>query len=268
MTTDRARRWLATAVMLAAAWGVRAQNEGAATPQVSQLLVPVVGTVENFSRTRWRTDVELRNDSRNDADVWLILAGAPDQPAINVPMAAGARVRFEDIVGQTFGLEGVISPLIVTTSGRRSVSVNATVLAIRAGAVVSAQPIGLDFLTDDYPLRLLQGLSFSDDFRTNIGLVNLGERPAEFILALQRVPGRNLAITRVTLPPNANWHVSIQTLFPLITHGNNFGVVVETRSAQTFVYASVIENATDAARFVQPSVAPGSGVRALPDSGN
>jgi hypothetical protein len=265
MTTDRTARWLVAAVMVAATWAARAQNEGAAQPQVAQLLVPVVGAVENATRTRWRTDLELRNDSRNDADVWLILAGAPDQPAINVPMAAGARVRFEDIVGQTFGLEATVSPLIVTTSGRRSVSVNATVLAIREGAIVSVQPIGLDFLTDDYPLRLLQGLNFSDEFRTNVGLVNLGDRPAEFTLALQRIPGRNLAVTRVTLPPNANWHVSIQTLFPLITNGNNFSLVVETRSPQTFVYASVIENATDAARFIQPSVAAGSGVRAVPE---
>ncbi|MGZ8796250.1 MAG: hypothetical protein ACXW2F_02810, partial [Thermoanaerobaculia bacterium] len=54
--------------------------------------------------------------------------------------------------------------------------------------------------------------------------------------------------------PNSLWHMSIQSAFPLITSGDNFSVVVETASPDTHVYASVIENATNSARFVEPSL--------------
>jgi hypothetical protein len=84
--------------------------------------------------------------------------------------------------------------------------------------------------------------------------VNLGPATADFILALQHVPGRNLAVTRISLPSNALWHMSIQSAFPLITDGDHFAVLVETASPDTYVYASVIENATNVARFVQPTL--------------
>ena len=116
------------------------------------------------------------------------------------------------------------------------------------------QQIPLDYASNFFPTRVLQGLSFSDDFRTNIGLSNLGDKDAVFTLALQRVPGRNVAVTHIALPPSSLWHASIQTVFPLITSGGNFSVVVETASPETHMYASVIENGTDNARYVSPSI--------------
>jgi hypothetical protein len=102
------------------------------------------------------------------------------------------------------------------------------------------------------PFRMLDGLTFDDTIRTNIGLANLGEHEADIVLALQRVAGRNIATTRVKIPPLTLWHTSIQQLFPLISKGSDFSVLVETSDPDTHVYASVIENATNAARFIQP----------------
>jgi hypothetical protein len=105
-----------------------------------------------------------------------------------------------------------------------------------------------------YPLRTLNNLSFSDVFRTNIGLVNLGEKEATFTLGLQRLAGRNIAVARLTLGPNSLAHTSIQSLFPLIAKGDDFNVVIEASGPNTYVYASVIENATSEARFIAPSI--------------
>jgi hypothetical protein len=58
----------------------------------------------------------------------------------------------------------------------------------------------------------------------------------------------------VTVPPSTLRHFSIQTAFPLITSGDHFSVVVETSNPETYVYASVIENATTTARFVDAVV--------------
>jgi hypothetical protein len=135
------------------------------------------------------------------------------------------------------------------------VRVSATVYGVRGADLLSPEPIPVDYASGGYyPQRTLAGLSFSDSFRTNIGLANLGAHEATFTLALQRLAGRNLALTRITIPPNSLTHASIQSLFPMITKGDDFAVLVETGSRDTYVYASVIDNETSEAHFIQPAI--------------
>ena len=232
------------------AFAARAQDMPMTT-----VVVPVVGSVVGLDNVRWRTEVELRNETRTEANVVLTLPTTPEQAAIALPgIPPGGVVRFADIVGQAFNLDTAISPMVVQTDGRRSITIHANVYGTRGNDAIPPQPIPIDYTSSFFPTRVLQGLSFSDAFRTNVGIANLSERDASFTLALQRVPGRNVAVTHVTLPATSLWHASIQSLFPLITAGDNFSVVVETSAPNTHVYASVIENGTDAARFVAPSI--------------
>jgi hypothetical protein len=85
-------------------------------------------------------------------------------------------------------------------------------------------------------------------------MVNLGAKETTFLIAIQRLPGRSLAVAHVPMPPNAMWHVPIQQLFPMITKGDDFSLVVETTDPETYVYASVVENETNSATFIQPQV--------------
>ena len=227
-------------------------------PPIATVVVPVVGSVPGPNAIDWKTDVELINDLGSEATISLMLPTAPDQPVILTTIAPGDRLRFTDVVGQAFGLDIALSPLLVQTLGRRSITVRATVYGVREGKLLPIQPIAVNYGSTYFPLRVLDGLSFSDAFRTNIGLANLGDTPAEFVMALQRLPGRNVAITRIVLPPNSNWHTAAQLVFPLITKGDDFSVVVETSAERTYVYGSVIENETSAARFIQPRVGSSS----------
>jgi len=240
-----------------------AQGEST-VPVMTTVVVPIVGSTVGIDNVHWRTDVELRNDSRTEANVVITLPAAMDQPAILLPaMPPGGVVRFGDIVGQAFNLEAALSPLIVQTEGRRSVTIRATVYGVRAGELLPPQPIPISYVPTFFPQRVLQGLSFSDAYRTNIGLANLSEHEVPFTLALQRVPGRNVAVSHVTLPPLSLWHSSIQSMFPLISNGDNFTVLVETSAPETHVYASVIENGTDVARFVAPTISGISTIRTV-----
>lgn len=223
--------------------------------RTSTAVVPIVGSVFGATMVRWKTDVEIVNDTGADADVALELPSAPEQPVIFLSLAAGQSMRFDDIAAEAFGLEAVLSPLRVTTSGRRSVTVRANVYADRGTERSPLQPIATYIAPQDAPLRVLDGLRFSEQFRTNIGLVNFGEREAEFVLALQRIPGRNLAVTRVLVSPGSLIHASIQSLFPLITDGIGFSVLIESAAPDTYVYASVIESANHAGRFIAPRLA-------------
>jgi hypothetical protein len=227
-------------------------QEGART---SMSVVPVVGNVIGAGMARWRTDVEIVNDTGGNADVALELPNAAEQPVLVLSLAPGEVQRFGDITAQAFGVEAVLSPLRITTSGRRSVTVRAQVYAEFGGERSPMQPITTYVSSQYAPIRVLDGLAFSDDFRTNIGLVNFGAADAEFVLALQRVPGRNVAVTHRRVPAGQMFHEPIQSIFPLITDGSGFSVVIESIAAETYVYASVIEGATQTGRFISPRVA-------------
>ena len=236
-------------VLVLAALGAAAQETS--TVESTSVVVPIVGNITGINGVRWVTSVELRNDNLAPVEVWMLLPTTAEAQAFNRTMAPGETVVMPDVIAQAFGTTTALSPLKVITSGRRSVTIRASVYPIRDGQVLSAEPIAIDYWQRFYPLRSLPRLAFSDDLRTNVGLANLSEdKDATFLLALQRLPGRNLAVTRITLPPVTLTHTSIQSLFPMITNGNDFTVVVETSSPETFVYASVIDNATSAARFI------------------
>jgi hypothetical protein len=219
-----------------------------------RVLVPIVGSVVGANDVRWKTGVELRNDTRDEMFVALRLPTAPDSQAIAFTLPPGATQTFSDVVNEAFGIDAALSPLEIETMGRRSVRVTASVYAVSAAGVTKPEPIPIAYSDATYPVRTLPGLSFSDAFRTNIGLVNLGEKEASFTLGLQRISGRNISVARLTLPPHSLSHTSIQSLFPLITKGDDFMVVIETSDPNTYVYASVIDNTTSDARFVQPTI--------------
>src|SRR5581483_142794 len=117
--------------------------------------------------------------------------------------------------------DAALSPLEVETMGKRSVRVTASVYAVSSAGVTKPEPIPIAYSDATYPVRTLHGLSFSDAFRTNVGLVNLSDKDASFTLGLQRISGRNIAVARLTLTPNSLSHTSIQSLFPLITKGDD-----------------------------------------------
>jgi hypothetical protein len=249
-------------VLGATALQAQEASGGAGTPSVS-VVVPVVGSVEGPGNGRWRTEVDLHNAGRADTTVALMLPTAPDQPVFITTLAGGQTMHFGDVVTEAFGLDGALSPLVVQTMGRRSVSIRANAYCIEGTDTSEPQPISISYGTTFYPIRVLYGLSFSDSYRTNIGLANLGEKEAAFTLALQRIPGRPLAVTHVTVPASSLGHASSKTLFPLITDGDDFSVMAETSSGDTYVYASVIQNGTNLAKFIDPRVGVNTGIQSV-----
>lgn len=228
----------------------------AQTQETTTVIVPIVGNIGGLNGVRWVTELVMHNNSPAPIDIWMLLPATAEAQAYNRTLAGGETVVMHDVIGEAFGTQTALSPLKIIASGRHSLSVRANAYPIRGADVLAPEPIAVDYGIGFYPFRALGGLAFSDELRTNIGLANLSdERPATFVLALQRLPGRNLAVARITLPPLTLTHTSIQTLFPNITKGNDFTVVVETPNADTYAYASVIDNSTSAAKFVAPSVA-------------
>jgi hypothetical protein len=218
----------------------------------SSVTVPVVGTMLGPG-VLWKTSVEVVNDTGSPVDVAMELVTAPEDPVVFFDLGPGEAKAFPDIL-QTFGIPFTLSPLRVTSSARRALTVRATVFGLHDGVVSKPQPIAVYSGQPFYPLRALDNLSFTEELRTNIGLVNFSDQPAEFLLALQRIPGRNLAVSYVTVDAATLVHQSIQSLFPMISKGDDFTVVIETITRDSYVYASVIDN-EQTGRFIVPRVA-------------
>lgn len=223
-----------------------------AAQDATTAVVPVVGSVFGTNISLWKTDVEIINDTGGSVTVALELTAVPGAAMI-LDLAPGATQRFTDIVGQAFGVDLALSPLRVTTTGRRSVTVRAFAYAMIGGTLSKLQPLGTSYRSDYAPFRALDGLGFSDQLRTNIGLVNFGTQPADFLLALQRIPGRDIAVQHVRVDAESLLHISIQSLFPMIEKGEHFRVVVETPYRDTYCYASVIDNEQNGT-FIQSRV--------------
>jgi hypothetical protein len=249
-------RLLISLFLILGANAANAANAADAPPPESvSVIVPIVGSIVGMNNVRWKTDIDLFNDSRFEANVMLSLPAAPDQPFILVAIPPGSGQHFGDIVAETFGMSETLSPLkIVTIESSRSVRVLATVYGVHDADVSRPEPIAVTYGPSFGPLRTLNGLSFSDAFRTNIGLANLGEHDALFTLAIQRVPGRNLAVTSFKVGASTLIHTAVQSLFPMITKGDDFIVIVETSAPDTYIYASVIDNDTNQTHFIQPAI--------------
>lgn len=217
-------------------------------------IVPVVGNIPGFNAIRWLTDVELTNAGALEADVAIELAAIPDAPVFVFTLAPGQSQRFTDIVAQAFGMPTALSPLRVTTARNRNVRIRASAYAVKDGGISTLQPLGVYAENTWFPLRVLDGLAFSDAWRTNIGIVNFGDQPADVLLALQKIPGRNVAVSPMRIPAGSVMHVAIQQIFPLISEGSGFSVLVETAAPDTHVYASVVENATNSGQFIVPRI--------------
>jgi len=240
-------RGLACGLILMATTAAIAQQ----TQSVS-VVVPVVASTIGPFDTHWKTDVVLQNDLRKEATVALSLPSAPDQPAILLTIPAGHAQRFTDVVGEAFGLDNVLSPLVIQTLGTRSVRVVATAYAMQGDKALAPQPVPVTDAASFHPLRVLGPISWSDTRRTNIGLVNLGERDAVFSIALRGPNDEIMGGSRWVIPPSGITHLAIQLIFPAMKNGDNYSVLIETAARDTYVYASVIDNKTNEASFVVP----------------
>lgn len=237
---------------LFAAGGSSLPAQEEAPHAVTRAVVPVVGNVTGLGEVRWRTDVRLFNPYQGDLEVALTLPGVPGEPFLFTTVAAGQSIVFNDVIRDAFGLDDVLSPLVIQTLATRSIVVSATIRGPGPAGSVQAQGEPTIY-TSTLPARaVLHSLSFNEKYRTNVGLANLGESKTSITLALQRISGRNVATKSVDVAPGTLVQIPLNTLFPVLTEGDDLILVAETENSQSYVYASVIRNESNDGVFVGP----------------
>ncbi|MFA6956923.1 MAG: hypothetical protein WC538_13730 [Thermoanaerobaculia bacterium] len=240
-------RWFPVAVILGLSLGAAAQEL-----TVSEAIVPVAGSIQGLGGVVWSTDVALHNFLPYDVDVVVSLVGGPDDPFIMSTIPAGGTLTFPDLPRQTFGVFGRLSPLRVQTLAASSVTVAAVVHGLTENGATEPEVLTVQYGRLRPMLQTIPSLMVGDQFRTNVGIVNPSETEATVVLALQTVPGRSIAVVTRTIPPLTHIQLPLDTIFPLLTKGENVSLVVEHTNPEAYVYASVIANATHNARYYGP----------------
>jgi len=221
-------------------------------PRVASALVPVVGSVPGGGGTLWRTEITLQNPTGADLFVVLRLVSDPEEAFFSTLIPAGDSLIFQDVSQEAFGKSGILSPLLIQTLADRSVTVNAFSVGIQPGRTSAPQQIPV--LYGALPRRVMHiGPVTSDQsFRTNLGLVNVGDQPVSFTMSIQRIPGFNLAVHTLTVNPRSMVHSTLASLFPLLEEVSGVAIVVDPSAPDTYAYASTIRIADNQAWFFAP----------------
>ncbi|HXI13353.1 MAG TPA: hypothetical protein VNM92_12035 [Thermoanaerobaculia bacterium] len=222
-----------------------------AAQEFSQAVVPVVSNVVGVGGVQWKCRVEIRNDFNYPLEIFVSLP-AVEGTFYQQPLDPGQVVRFNDVVFELFGLRGIISPLMVQTTGRRSATVIATTYGLYNGSMTTPQYTPTVYGKGQHWVGMLRDLTVNKEYRTNIGMVNLSEQSAPFTAALQLVTGRNVAVAQLIVPSFASVQVSALTLFPLVSEADDFSIVVDSPVSEAYSYAVVIRNKTHDSRYVPP----------------
>ena len=217
----------------------------------SRAVIPVVGSVRGVGGIEWRSDVAIRNDLPANVEILMTLVSLPDEPFYFTTIPAGQTITFNNIVRDTFGLDGVLSPLVVQTFAPMSVTVGSIAYGIRGAELTEPQVIQAFYGNGIPHFQTLPSLARNDTFRTNIGISNLGDSKATIVMALQRVAGRNVAVLSMDIAPRSHMQLPLELFFPLIAESDGLALVVE-QTGEVLVYGSVLANATSNGRFVAP----------------
>src|SRR5689334_18916265 len=87
--------------------------QAADAPQSVVVRVPVVGSVWGIGGVRWKTNVDLYNDSARELTVRVSLPAA-EAPDLLFPIPPGSTQHFPD-VAEAFSIEQALSPLEIET---------------------------------------------------------------------------------------------------------------------------------------------------------
>lgn len=227
-------------------------DPGQAEQVVTTAIVPVIGRTVGLGGVVWTADIFLTNPSTQPLDVILTAPGVDGDPFLFMTLQPGESSPLPDLAADAFGVRNDLAPLLVHTLADYSVNIDCVIRGTGPDGAVRPQVPRILYGRPSGFTSVLSGLRIDEEYRTNIGLANVGDAPATASLSLQRVTGRSLDTITVVIPPRSLRQHSLGELFPIVTEGAELTVIVEFLSPDAYAYASVLQNESHDGRFVGP----------------
>lgn len=237
----------------------------------STVYIPATAHLSGAVGTNWRTDLELHNPGSIgvSVDIALLERDQDDSQPVTetVTVEAGTGRRLDDVLQGLFSFSGAAA-LRLTTSGGEVLASSRTyndqpngsygqlVPALKAeNAFGSSEEARL--------IQLSQNTSDTTGFRTNIGLLNLGDFVSSVNISLYDRHGVHLGSLTEYLDPLE--FEQIDKVFQRVTSATvEDGYAVITASDPFLAYASVIDNRTGDPVFMPAMRPPASGALLIP----
>jgi hypothetical protein len=234
-----------------------------------RLVIPGTARTDGMNKSRWRTDLVLRNPDPDPVAVavrFLPNGATPTAPDAGVTLAGGAILTERDVLSSLFHLESGSGALLLTPESGRSIEATSRTYTTTAagsygmsvGAVDVFAGIGAGF-----PVSFAAGL-LGSGFRTNVIATDVSGRGARATLTLSADTADPTAGDgSLVAPPWGQTQVSDLAAALGAPSWRTGSVLVTPRSGETVVGAIAIDNATNDPIYFPPDI-PATVVRTIP----
>lgn len=228
-------------------------------------IIPVAAETAGSGGSSWRTELTIFNPEDVPANVTLqYLSQVSSLPSGGTPTPKSVVVPARS----TATWSNALRDLFNVTSGAAAIAIEATTAASAPKLRVASRTFTTgadgtygqfvpDVTTLDVPrTTYLVGLQSNKSFRTNIGLVNGGEVPAEVELLLFAADGSLIAATTQSLPGGSLQQSPLTTLFSAAKGElSSLSLKINASTGSVRAYASVVDNISQDPIYV-PSTVP------------
>jgi hypothetical protein len=225
-------------------------DEIAAPPTDGVLVVPAVAHVVGAGGEVFQSDLSVFNPLGVgvDAELTLVPTGGGEHLHVPVTIPPNQAVLFEDLVSSVFGLGDTSGALRISFPAGRTLTAVSRTSAMTANGSFG-QFIPAQTFTEAASLgaggatRVLPYLEKSEDFRSNVGFVEVLGLEARLELSMHDESGAVLAQRELTVPPLRHRQVNDVFAFLQVTARSHAAIRATLKShGRVFVYASVIDN--------------------------
>jgi hypothetical protein len=228
------------------------------------LVVPAVAHTAGAHGTFFRTDLKIFNlfTIPVDADLTLLTDAGDLKRMVSVRIEPNQVLALDDVVLSQFGLDNASGALeiscyrpLLATSRTYTTTADGGTYGQRIPAERWLASAGANVFLAGASRTLLY-LAKSDDFRSNLGLVEVLGMEADVVLEMFDETGSLIASGSVSLPRFS--HRQLNDVFELLgapAREHAGATVTVSGHARIFTYGSVVDNRSSDATYVRPSKA-------------
>ncbi|HPC84503.1 MAG TPA: hypothetical protein P5234_14270 [Thermoanaerobaculaceae bacterium] len=218
-------------------------------------VIPTVAHIDGARGSRWRSDLTIANPglTRTTFSLELSERGRPEPVPRTAAFALdpGVSASYPDLVEQLFAFEGAGVLRIVGPPDAALPAHVRTYNQTPGGSFGQDVPVLADDVAIPHAVTaVLAGLAQSSDpaagFRTNLGLVNVGDRPIEVVV--RAFDSQGAALGQVTLPLGGRESRQLDRVLAAFASrdlaGASLWVHTPTPGGRFVAFASVIDNSS------------------------
>ena len=199
--------------------------------------------------TEWRSQLAVLNVGDRPVEATATFRATGNDPIeISGTVQSGQLRAWDDVLGELFSVTGQVAgsiqvdgdgPLVVTARTYNQSGVGTVGQFLPGIAPEDTMAAG--------DLGVLSPLASNQQFRTNVGYINLADHPCEVRVTLHDAAGSQVGTGRVCSIDPSGWKQD-NDIFAVVgagSHDHAYGLAeVLTNNCSVWVYASVVDNAT------------------------